>query len=228
MLPLERVIRLSQRHPVLAASVCIALGEASPGQLHIGILHRASTGPATFLHLAWHCRLQNEPIIPDYISHGIRLSIRAERLQQIAALCRRIARKNSVGGIPYAFSAPSAAFDTATGAFLIGPSRFGLTCASFVLAVFHAAGLPLVDYASWPMDRPGDRAWQERIVELLASRADAQHLEHVRSEIGAVRYRPEEVAAAATSAPPPVGFALAEPLGGRAIVAKLRQDAEAA
>ena len=96
---------------------------------------------------------------------------------------------------------------------LLGPSQFGLTCASFVLAVFPAAGLALADYATWPSDRPGDRQWQEKIIQSLEGRADQTHLEHPHNEIGAVRYRPEEVAAATALAPPAVQFERAEHLG---------------
>jgi hypothetical protein len=130
----------------------------------------------------------------------------------VAALCRRIWRKNAGGGIPYAFSEPGGAFDATTGELLLGPSRFGLTCASFVLAVFHAAGLQLVDHASWPRDRLGDRQWQQQVVTRMQGRADTEHVEHVRGEIGAVRYRPEEVAAAVAIAPSAAKFSdLQEP-----------------
>jgi hypothetical protein len=131
-------------------------------------------------------------------------------------------RKNQRGGIPYAFSSPDQSFDPATGDYLLGPSRFGLTCASFVLAVFQAAGLSLADYATWPADRPGDRQWQEKIVQLLEGRADQDHVEHVRREVGAVRYRPEEVAAAMALAPPPATFQQAEELG-RQIIERINE-----
>jgi hypothetical protein len=90
---------------------------------------------------------------------------------------------------------------------LFGSTRHGLTCATFVLAVFHQAGLPLVRYDSWPVNRPGDAEWQESIVNLLERTGAApEHIAKVKTEIGAVRYRPEEVAGAATSVSIPAEF----------------------
>jgi len=150
------------------------------------------------------------------------MTVPPARQRSIAAFCRRVWRKNSKKGIPYAFSNPGQSFDDETGRFLIGPSRFGLTCASFVLAVFDAAGFPLAEYGSWPVDRTGDREWQEKIVDLLQSRAEPEHITHLRNEIGAVRYRPEEVAASTALAPPPVNFIQAEKLGTQ-ILGRLKE-----
>jgi hypothetical protein len=63
------------------------------------------------------------------------------------------------------------------------------------------------------VDRPGDKEWQESMIATLAEKqAPDEHLDHVGSEIGAARYRPEEVAAAAAMAPPPTTFAALDSL----------------
>src|SRR6185503_13834023 len=82
---------------------------------------------------------RNEAPDPDFL--WVNPAAHPKRLVQVAALCRKIWRANQSGSIPYAFSPPNDCFDTNTGAFLFGPTRHGLTCASFVLAVFHHAGL---------------------------------------------------------------------------------------
>jgi hypothetical protein len=51
--------------------------------------------------------------------------------------------------------------------------------------------------------------------------AEQEHIEHLRGEIGAVRFRPEEVAAATAHAPPAVGFQQADELG-RQILNRIR------
>lgn len=187
--------------------VAVALGSTDSEQRHIGLLHRdAESQSLLMLHLAWHHRLRNEPP-PAEMSLAIGPAFPPARLIQVAALCRKVWRANPKG-VPYAFSVPNDCFDEYTGEFLFGPTRLGLTCASFVLAIFQAAGLPLIDDMSWPKECPGDREWQQRILALLertgASRA---HIEAVRNEVGHVRFRPEEVAAAARIASHPARFA---------------------
>ena len=188
--------------------VVIALGSADADQRHIGLLHRAAESQSLLmLHLAWHHRLRDEPP-PETMSLGICPTIPRARLIQVAAVCRKIWRANPTG-VPYAFSAPNDCFDARTGEFLLGPTRLGLTCASFVLAVFQAAGLPLVDYATWPIARSGDREWQERIVGLLEQTgATRAHVDAVRSDVGNVRYRPEEVAGAVRVPSHPASFSV--------------------
>ena len=194
--------------------VVVAVGRSGASQQHIGIMHRSHDSSFYFLHLAWHCKLCQDAKQPDYLSVWVAPNVPPKRQRAIAAFCRRVWRKNARHGIPYAFSSPQGSFDPATGAYLIRPSRYGLTCASFVLALFHAAGLPLADYDSWPSGRPGDAEWQREIIELLEQQqTDRQHIDHLRSEIGAVRFRPEEVAASTGLAPPAADFQRAEPLG---------------
>jgi hypothetical protein len=187
---------------VAVAITC--LGNES-GQQHVGIFHKdESINEIRLLHLWWHNKLKNSLPRPTYA--WVIPSISLRRARQVAALCRKVFRQNSAG-IPYAFSTASDCFDTETGAFLIGPGHHGLTCASFVLAVFHTAGLPLVDYKTWPRERNGDKEWQELIIEQLTR--DGASLEHIRaieSELGAVRYRPEDVAGACAAMSIPVPF----------------------
>jgi hypothetical protein len=88
-----------------------------------------------------------------------------------------------------------------------------LTCATFVLAVFHRAGLPLLRYETWPNGRAGDSEWPTRIVAALAATpgTTTAHTDAVARDVGStVRFRPEEIAGAATVATMPVDFAVAE------------------
>ena len=201
----------------------IALCSVTPTQRYIGVLHRQpDSHEIRMLHLAWHHDLQNSTPKPKYL--WIDPAIHARRLRQVAAVCRHIWRANGKA-IPYAFSPPNDCFDEQTGHYLLGPTRHGLTCASFVLAIFERAGLNLADYATWPTDREGDREWQEWIVSQLEKSvppASAEHIQAVLREVGSVRFRPEEVAGAATVSPLPAVFRLAVERGDQ-IVAKLTQ-----
>ena len=49
--------------------ILVLVGEPEAGQRHIGIGYRTvETNEVRFLHLAWHCRLKNDAISPDYFT----------------------------------------------------------------------------------------------------------------------------------------------------------------
>lgn len=97
-----------------------------------------------------------------------------------------------------------------TGAYLLGPTQKGLTCATFVLAVFEASGFKLAHLDTWPIGREGDKKWQESIIKVLKEKkADENHITMAESEIGIARFRPEEVAGASLEPNIPVNFDVA-------------------
>ena len=94
-----------------------------------------------------------------------------------------------------------------------------MTCATFVLLVFELAAIQLLDETSWLEGRDASRKAedllaQRRIVAFL-ERTDPRHAAHIAGELGAVRVRAEEVAAASGLAPHPVMYAAAAPEGER-------------
>ena len=212
-MPIDRLFTLYERALSSIAHAAVAIRTVDPGQRHVGVLHRdVGSDEVLLLHLAWHHDLRNQSPGKSYFWIDIPLPTR--RLRQVAAICRKVWRSNG-RAVPYAFSPPNDCFDQLTGRFLIGPSRFGLTCATFVLAVFEAAGLPLVQYETWPIHRAGDREWQEHVVRQLQESnppASAEHIVAVQGQIGGERFRPEEVAAAASVEELPVAFPTANGL----------------
>jgi hypothetical protein len=204
--------------------IVITLLRERPGQRHVGILHKdESTKEVRVLHLAWHNKLKNN--LPKSSYAWVDPPILERRARQVAAFCRRVYRANS-SGIPYAFSPASDCFSEHTGKFLLGPNRNGLTCSSFVLGVFHSAGLPLIQYDTWPESREGDDEWQRYIIDQLTeSGAALTHIRAVQSEVaaGAVRYRPEEVAGAGTAEDLPAPFVEVRRLADEILV-KLRTN----
>jgi len=127
--------------------------------------------------------------------------------------------------MPYGFSPPTDCFSEETAQFLFGASKVGLTCATFALAIFEFAGVTLAKYDSW-LPRPDDSDWQGQVLEMLENHgASTEHLTAVRNEIGSLRFRPEEVAAAAIGFPPAIDFATAKQMG-ESIVAVLNDDLE--
>ena len=133
------------------------------------------------------------------------------RLPSLAAFARRLYRKNKSQGIPYAFSSPEQDWFSAEGSLLLGPERLGLTCANFVLALYRAAGLPLVQLDTWPV-REDDSAWQQSVLEewapaiAEAKQKTQEHFAQVRNEIGTVRCRPSEIGGAALASEFPCAF----------------------
>ena len=182
------------------AAVAVGIGQTeTPHQLHAGVFHAADGKPAEMLHLAWHCTLKNETPPSNYL--WVQPPFDELRLRQVAAMCRRIFRKNAANGLPYGFGLPNDVFDSQSGEYILHNSQYGLTCASFVLAVFHVTGLPLVDYSTWPQGRPDDQPWQQFIIDCLSQgSANRGHVERIRNDIGTVRFHPSEVAASAARA----------------------------
>jgi len=205
-------------------SAAIAIREIDPQQRHIGLLYSDSAlNRVSFLHLAWHFDLRCEAARPEYF--WVDPAIPTPRLAQLAAICRLVWRANGKGRIPYGFGPPADCLDATTGAYLFGPAGSGLTCATFVLAAFHRAGLPLLRYETWPIGRAGDSEWQTRIVEALAATpgTTTEHVEAVRRDVGStVRFRPEEVTVAATVVTMPVDFTVADAHAAQLLL-RLRQ-----
>lgn len=176
---------------------------------HVGFLYRIEDSDAYVLHLWGHRKLMHEP--PREGQLCVLCEIEPVRLPSLAAFARRLYRKNKNQGIPYAFSSPEQDWFSAEGSLLLGPERLGLTCGNFVLALYRAAGLPLVQLDTWP-EREDDAAWQQSVLDEWAPAiAEAKqktqgHFAQVRNEIGTVRCRPAEIGAAALASEFPCAF----------------------
>lgn len=197
---MERVNRQSISPVEAIRHAAVAIAEPNIDQRHTGIIFRVDeNGPVEFLHLAWHHDLRREKRISRKYC-WVDPKIPKARLRQLAAICDDIAYANRKEKIPYSFGPPHNVFDEETNKFLLGPTRTGLTCASFVLAVFDRAQLKLVAYHGWQSPDYEDVKWQLSVVDQLSQfpSVSSEHLEVVRREVGnSVRYRPEQVAAAA-------------------------------
>ena len=119
--------------------------------------------------------------------------------------------------IPYGIAFSGAGyFDALTGKFIPSQTGKGLTCATFVMALFEDFLLPLVQWSSWPQ-RASDQGFLKFIVGhldnlVLQGKAEAAHVQAQKTALGtAPRYRPGEVAVAgAAYLGDPVQFVTAE------------------
>src|SRR4051812_23253562 len=165
-------------------------------QRHVGILyqHDSSRGEVRFLDLAWHHILRARP--PGKSLRWAEPKIPPEKARILARFCKLVAEKYSAASakkLNYAVRYTDGRFDPSSGEFLTRDGK-GLTCATFVMAMFKTYEISLVLQDEWPQHREGDKAWHAKIVQALEEdKVDTVHVEAVRNERGCARYRPEEV-----------------------------------
>jgi hypothetical protein len=179
--------------------VAVCAGRTSFG-VHAGILYRDSASDTvTFLDLSLEgvlssTRASNAPIALTWAIP----QLDTLALGDAAAFCEQLA--STTPRIPYSFKLIESTRLIATGHEFSLKNANGLTCATFVLAVFQSIGLPLIDLPSW-QHRPEDEQWQRRLMQYIAREGKAWGLSDTQiadrnAEIPCLRYRPEEVVGA--------------------------------
>lgn len=206
---MDRVFADNERSFSEVRYAAVAIRSINDTQRHLGLLHKESNSePPKLLHLGWQHDLRNEDPKDSYL--WVDPAIPGRRLRQLAAFSRKVWRANGTT-FPYALSPASDCFNQETGQYLyvVGTAHIGLTCATFVVAIFDAVGLSLIEVASWPPNRVGDAEWRSHVISNLRRHpsATASHIASVESQANWVRYRPEDVAGAATVQPLPADFA---------------------
>lgn len=211
-----------QPHPNISSYIAIAItGDSS--QRHIGILFRKNkNNPPKLLHLAFHSRLKCDEAV-EYANDYFWLqcpSFSDDEQLQLAVWFETIFAVNG-NNIPYGLAYSSSGHFGQNGKFIQTNGNRGLTCATFVMALFEDFGIPIIDINSW-IPRDTDKDWQESIINYMQKDMNNNpHLyanTHINSQISnigvAVRFRPEEVAASANVFEDElIIFQNAEPLG---------------
>lgn len=208
--------------------VAIGVRQVHVGQRHVGILYRCKTptnalGEIRLLHLAWHHDLRDHIASASY--SWVELNIPPARARVLARLCVRLAEVYQSGArkIAYALRYSDGRFDPASGEFLTKDGH-GLTCATFVLAVFASRRQHLVRTDEWPF-REEDVGFHRYVLDSLRqSGAGADDIAAVEQEGRCARFRPEEVAAAGTSRTLPARFEYAESVGKKIVGWLLQRD----
>lgn len=168
--------------------VWIGIIEPKPGQRHCGLIYQI-TGTLRILHLAFHHLLRDEPYGGDYWWSPVGLD--PDNQAALAAIISTIATGHPM--IPYGFDLSGIVFDKVTGAILNAPPGTGLTCSTFILAVFNTFNFHPTKLESW-MIRPGDDNWQKDMIALMVDHGAAdEHTAAVRNHSKSARFRPEEV-----------------------------------
>jgi hypothetical protein len=110
-----------------------------------------------------------------------------------------VAQQSTTNPIPYSvIYQENRQFDL-DGRFIPLNAGSGLTCATFLLALFVDYGFELLDIDSWPINRPGDRDWALGLLKTLAKTiSNDSYLTQTQYARALKRLRPEEVLAAAS------------------------------
>lgn len=157
-----------------AAAVALSVGAVDG---HTGILFVRKDGTEALLHLATHLRLKLENVSSENFkpTSWIVPTVPAERLQILAKLCEDIVAQPRYYLIPYGFDFKKSTFFL-TGEFSLGDGEAGLTCSTFMLAIYQRAGVKLLDMASWSQASEGrqqeDNAAQQKLIALFREQAN--------------------------------------------------------
>lgn len=192
-------------NPGAVVYAAIALKRFATGT-HAGIILIDSSGQLRICHLRFHLEFAFEPVANGY--YWVLPRIPRERLMHVADLCEIISERYSDGLLEYAFKYSDEKFDLRTGE-LLSPTGRGLTCATFVLAVFRSLGLEILDLDSW-QTRCKDVVAQKRLVRMgrkYRPQFEKQWAYLESFEVGkCTRYRAEEVAAGSIAPKHPANF----------------------
>jgi hypothetical protein len=178
-------------------------------QLHIGLLYRIEDQDALLLNLRHHLDLKNEAPSEQY--RWLQVDLDEINRRTLVALCRLIANKSK--NIPFGFTYNGLYFSH-SGDYITRDLGHGLTCATFVMAVFATYSIPVLRVEEW-QHRPQDAMWQAGQVRFIQDRHGQFIAAAVADHIGNPRFLPEHVTAGSVSAKRPLGFKQAEGLGQR-------------
>lgn len=167
---------------------------------HTGILFM-NKGIRHIQDVQWHERFRSQVCQGKY--DFVVPILEDEEVNDVSGVCRLIHGRqasNPKYKIPYAFHPANSFFEPTTGELVLGDG-LGLSCSTFVLKVFEAGQVRLVDVDQWPT-RPEDDARHEQLLADMErgfpdygiSGADAEHIAKVRATLPCIRVRPEEVA----------------------------------
>lgn len=165
-----------------------------PNQKHIALIYRSHTKKLMLLHLGWHHQLHHTDWDSNYQwleFDGLDIELQ-ESFADWAVL---VAGAEPGNPIPYGLVFNGDKSFDEKGQFIDHRDGSGLTCATFLLALFSDFGLPLVNLADWPIKRGGDYSWVRKILSKLRRGylSNSEWLEQVMRRHSLKRFRPEEV-----------------------------------
>lgn len=141
---------------------------------------------------------------------------------QVPSICELIKEQNN--RISFGIGFTETKFND-EGKLIFANGDFGLTCATFILAVLKRAQIILIELSDW-QKRPNDLEWQEIVLEIykkINKKNPEEYtealIEHYTQNLNCFRYRPEEVAAASAAPELPTNFNYCSEYGSQVIIA---------
>ena len=186
---------------------------------HCGLLYR-SGHEVRILHLAFHHDLRDEPPNNRYLWAEVpEEELDEDNAMALAAWARVVGERHP--DISYGIDRTGVIFRP-DGSLLPHPLGRGLTCATFVMAMFaYQMHYPLAE-ETWPQ-RETDRDWKAHVVGLLRKYNVAEeHVAEVERATVETRFRPEEVVGGATTQGWPKVYDQARPIA-EAILKELEE-----
>lgn len=170
------------------------------GQRHVAFLYRHESKNLLLLHLGWHELVYYERWPAKHYSWleigGIDPEVQELFIDWVEIIAA--AADDKTKPIPYsAIFRPAGNFDS-SGHYIDKSDGSGLTCATFILAMFADYKMPLIDASSWPK-RIEDFTWFRKIWKKLRTsfpELKITWIEQFKQRRNLKRFRPEEVVAA--------------------------------
>jgi len=173
--------------------------------MHVGLVYVRRSGEIYLAHLASHNEALDEPVPNDegyfwddceWLADPELDSLR-DLIANFVELCA-VTKE-----IPYGPDPLGSGFDP-QGRYIRTDVRAGLTCATYISAMFAGIGFPVVDLSTW-ISRPDDKTWWSAMTAMLGRQHPERTLELEGLEVG-FRLRPNEVAVATASPDAPINF----------------------
>ncbi len=189
---------------------------------HAAIVYRGSDRRYHLLHLQNHRDLQDDPrVVVDRTSKLRRWVIVTPKILTsdegvtIAATVARAHRVNyAKKTIPYSAQYDEGIrFDPMTLEAIRESGLAGMSCATFVLRLFEAIGIRLLEVGACPASREGDPARRTTLASIVLNAGESDspvQAEYVLTGRDRPRIRPEEVAGVCLEETYPVSFPLFE------------------
>ena len=166
---------------------------------HCGIAYNLDVEPE-IIHFCGHNKTKHEGFDNLFsniiVKHKFRPMVQESLCSFLDVLAETI--DNEEIQIPYAYKYENYSDFDADNQLILDEHSNGLTCATFLLTLFHHVGIDLIDLDSWPQ-RDEDKQKEKATKQIFfrnKERIDVsrEHILKMEEEIGCKRYRPEEVA----------------------------------
>lgn len=183
-----------------------SIAVAVTSQEHAAIAFRDMTGDLRLLHYFVDGKIRDTNFDEKYLL--ILPNLSPDESLAFAGLCVRLVQNSHLFKSLYDFGAdPNACFDVGEGRcdLITTSPGTGLTCSTFVAAMFRSIQRPLIVISSWRY-RPSDRTRYLEILQFLRDNKQAERAQVLANHIDRIRVGPFDVGGAALEDRLPASF----------------------